>query len=187
MSRTIQTPKFRVSYPYLAEPSEPMQADGDPKYSVVMLFDKKTTNLTELNKLINEAIADKWPDPKKRPAPLRHPLRDGDIEKQDKDGYAGCYFMAASQSAKRTNGIPCFDSQKAGMSKEQIKFEIYPGCFCRAIVHAYAYDVRGNKGVAIGLDGVQKMYDGDSLTGRVNVEEAFDVVEDDTVDFNFNK
>lgn len=182
MGRSITTPKFRVSYPALAEPKG---FEGqEPKFSVVMLFDKKTTNLDELKKIMQEAAEEKWPDAKKRATlKLHNPLRDGDAEKPDVDGYAGCWFVTAKASPKQMPFVPCVDRNKIALSKDQIKFDIYAGCYCRARIHAYAFDTAGNRGVSISLEGVQKMGDGDSLTGRVNVENAFDVVEDDGFDF----
>jgi hypothetical protein len=47
------------------------------------------------------------------------------------------------------------------MSKE----EFYSGCFGRAAINFYAYNQSGNKGIACGLNNLQKLEDGDRLSG----------------------
>jgi hypothetical protein len=48
------------------------------------------------------------------------------------------------------------------------------------VVNFYAYASTQNKGVSPGLEAIQKKSDGERLSGsRVNVDEVFDVEEDD--------
>jgi hypothetical protein len=46
-------------------------------------------------------------------------------------------------------------------------------------INLYPYSVDGNKGIAAGLNNVQKLADGDSLSGRASAEDDFTAVEDD--------
>lgn len=55
--------------------------------------------------------------------------------------------------------------------------EAYGGAYFRAQVHAYWYDVKGNKGVTFGLDNVQLIRDGEPFGGRQKAEDAFDAIE----------
>ena len=41
--------------------------------------------------------------------------------------------------------------------------KVYSGCYARAVVHAYAYNKMGNKGVSLGLDSIQITRDGERL------------------------
>ena len=150
--KKILTPVFRVSFPSLFEPSD---FDGKSKYSVTMLFGKDA-DLTEIKAAIKDAIKEKWGA--KVPPNLWNPLRDGS-EKPDLDGYDGCQFMKAS--SKTRPGVVDQDCQEIIDSSE-----LYAGCFARATVVPFAFDVSGKKGVSFLLSNVQKVDDGDSFSGR---------------------
>jgi hypothetical protein len=53
----------------------------------------------------------------------------------------------------------------------------YAGCYARATVTAYGYDRAGNIGVSFGLQGVQKLRDGEAFNGRKPVEEQFEALD----------
>lgn len=55
--------------------------------------------------------------------------------------------------------------------------EVYGGAYFKAQVHAYWYDVKGNKGVTFGLDNVQLIRDGEPFGGKQKAEDAFDAIE----------
>jgi len=152
----IVTPEFRVSFPALFE------AKGfegqNPKYKVNMLF-SKSTDLSSLKKLANDAVLLKWPNKEKRPTNIRSPFRDGDKDKADQDGYQDCIFVAATSKMKP--GVV-----DADMNPILDEGEMYAGCYARASITAYAYDTMGNVGVAFGLQHVQKMRDGEPLVLR---------------------
>lgn len=52
--------------------------------------------------------------------------------------------------------------------------EIYSGCFCRFSVNLYPFSTNGNNGVAVGLNNVQKICDGERLAGGSRAEDDFD-------------
>lgn len=162
------TPRFRVSFPNVFEPKS--FQDQPAKYSLVMLFDKKT-DLKELKRAANNAAKEKWGD--KIPKNIRMPFRDGD-EKSDLQGYENTIFVTAS--SKQRPGI--IDQQKNQITKEDEAF--YAGCYARATLIAFAYDTAGNKGVSFSLQNIQKLADGDSFSGRRAAEDEFDAVEDDS-------
>lgn len=66
------------------------------------------------------------------------------------------------------------DGQKKEIMNPQ---DVYGGAFYRAQIHAYWYDVKGNKGVTFGLDNVQFVRDGEPFGGRQKAEDAFDAIE----------
>ena len=63
--------------------------------------------------------------------------------------------------------------------------ELYSGCYGRASLNFYAYNTNGNKGIACGLNGLQKLRGGEPLGGRGNVANDFDIEVDDDDDDDF--
>lgn len=168
------TPEFRVSFPHVFEKHSGFK-EQEPKYSIVMLF-PKNYDLKELKRAAFNAAIEKWGPKEKWPKNLRMPFRDGD-EKQDLQGYEGCYFISASSKQKpQVVGNKKIDGQFPHITKEDDTF--YAGCYARATLIAFAYDKLGNKGVSFSLQNVQKLKDGEPFSGRKNADDEFDEVED---------
>ena len=162
------TPEFRVSFPAVFKPTA--FEGAEPKYSVTMLFDKRT-DISALKALAKAALIKKWPDPASRPTTMRNPpFRDGDKEKPDVAGYANTIFVRAS--SKIRPGIV-----DAGRNAILDETDFYAGCYARATLVAYGYDQKGNKGVAFGLQNIQKLRDGEAFSGRAKAEDDFEAVE----------
>lgn len=158
----ITTPEFRVSYPAVFEPSG--LAGQEKKYSVAMIFDKKT-DISALKDAIRKAVLAKYPDPAKRPSNFKMCLRDGDKDKIGKDEYKGCMF-ATARSSQRPGLVDA--SVQPILNKE----EFYAGCYARATVTVYCYDNVG-VGVGLGLQNIQKLRDGEPLSSRSKAEDDF--------------
>ena len=166
MGERITTPKFRASFPNVFMPKA--FAEGqDAKYSIVMLFDKGV-DISELKKIAKAAAVEKWGD--KIPKNLRTPFRDGDTEKEGIDGYENTIFISASSKMQ-----PGIVDHKTNPILDQGEF--YGGCYARATLTAFAYDVAGNKGVSFGLQNVQKLNDGEPFSGRMKAEDDFSPIE----------
>jgi hypothetical protein len=163
--RKIVTPEFRVSFAYVFVPQSGFD-NQTPKYSLVMLIPKKT-DITELKKLLQDAAKSKWGD--KIPKGIRNPIRDGN--EKELDGYKDMWAISASSKIKP--GIVGPDMQPIISTDE-----FYSGCYARASVTAFAYDQKGNKGVAFGLQNIQKLKDGEPFSGRTRPEEDFDATSD---------
>lgn len=175
MPNPIITPKFRVSFPNVFRPQAPMQGStGEAKYGLQMLF-AKGENIDELKKLAHEACAEKWgSDKAKWPKNLRSPFRDQG--EKDYDGYVeGAIFVSATSKLKP--GL--VDKNNRDIISED---DFYPGCYARAQVNAFAYDTAGNRGVAFGLNNVQKLAEGEPLGGRQPASAVFSKVEGDDED-----
>ncbi len=154
---------------------------GDEKYSVSLLISKDDkATLAKIKAAINEAveegISSKWGG--KKPANLKLPLRDGDVDREDDPAYAGCYFINANST------------QKPGVvDKDLIEIldadELYSGCYGRASINFYPFAVSGNKGIGVGLNNLQKLADGERLGGgRTSAENDFaDGFADEDEDF----
>lgn len=170
-NKSIMTPKFRVSFPFVFQPQKAKEEGKDPKYSVAMLFEKGA-DLSALKTAAKEAAANKWgPDPAKWPKNLRNPFRDqGDREKK-LDGYVDGAIVITATSKQRPGLV---DENVQPIIEER---QFYPGCYARATVRAFAYDTAGNKGVSFGLQNIQKVADGQPLGGRSRPENDFAPVE----------
>ena len=178
---TLITPVFRVSYPNVFKPKR-NDLSGKDEYSVVMLFDKKTakTELKELYALAKKAAEDKW-GVGKIPKKLKTPFKDGDQKNADliADGknanptYEGMIFI----NAKSTYAPGVVNAKREIILDAS---EFYGGCYARAQVSVYAYDTKGNQGVAIGLRHIQKVKDGDPFGNRTSPEDAFSPIDETT-------
>lgn len=174
----VTSPPFRVSFP---EVFEKKGYDGsDPKYSVVMLFypakfsKKEAAQFKAMKALLSEACDIKFSKPldemKKNPS-FKRGLRMGE-EKPDLDGYGeGCVFATAS--SKMQPGL--IDRDRSPIMRPE---DFYPGCWARATLTAYGYDNK-SKGVAFGLQNLQKLGEGESFSGRTAADEDFENDEDD--------
>ncbi len=159
-----------ISYAFIWEPRAEEEGKT-PKYSVSFLIPKSDVKtLTNIKNAINAAAVlgqvDKWNG--KIPDPLKHPLRDGDKEADEKgEEYRGHYFFNASSTRKPR--IVDFNIQDIVDQDE-----VYSGCKCRISCNFYAFNTNGSKGVACGLNHVQKIKDGEPLGGsRSKAEDDF--------------
>ena len=177
----VVTGKVRLSYVNIFK-ARSFEAGGDEKYSVCVLIDKNDkTTLKKIAAAIEAAkkdgIANKWGG--KLPAKLKMPLRDGDEERADEaEEYEGMYFLNANSN------------QKPGIVDKNLNeildsTEVYSGCYGRVSVNFYPYNFNGSKGIAVGLNNVQKLEDGEPLGAtRASAESDFadsrpDIADDD--------
>ena len=161
----VKTPVMRVSYCFVHEPKE--TPNGDLKYSTCMIFNKDDMkDLRPIAQAIVNACAKKFgTDVNKWPKNLKCPLRDGD-EERDNPEYENTYFLNAGN--KNKPGIVGRDL-KPIMDRE----EFYSGCYARASISFYPYDVQGNKGVGSGLNNLMFHAAGERLDGSVNAGDDF--------------
>jgi hypothetical protein len=170
METKVITGKVRFSYAHVHEPKA-IQEGQEPKYSVSILIDKSDkVTLGKIEAAIDAAMEEgKAKFGGKIPKNLKLPLRDGDEEREDDENYAGKMFVNAASKTKP--GIVGPD-REAIMSND----EFYSGCYGRASLNFYAYDVQ-SKGIACGLNNLQKLEDGPRLSGGSSAEDDF--AEDD--------
>lgn len=177
-STKVITGKVRFCYADVFEPKAMNEGDT-PKYSVCVIISKDdTATLDKIRKAIEAAkqagkakLADKNG---KIPANIKTPLRDGDEERGDDPAFENSYFINAN-STRRPSIVD--KNLEPIMSKD----EFYSGCYGRASINFYAFNVQ-SKGIAAGLNNLQKLTDGESLVGGSTAEEDFggdNAVEDD--------
>ena len=147
----------RISYAHLFKP-EPIMGQGEPMYSVSILIPKNDEkNLKAVKAAIEEAKkSDKLAGVKR----IDTPLHDGDEEKPDTAGYAGCYYLNAKANE---NHPPKIVDRHVDPIMDQD--EVYSGCYCNIVVNMYGYNFNGHAGVGVGLGNVQKVKNGARLGG----------------------
>jgi hypothetical protein len=154
----VVTGKVRFSYANVFEPKVGMDG-GTPKYSVSILIPKSDKEgVAKIQKAFEECKASNAAYfGGSVPKMLKGGLRDGDTERED-EAYAGHFFINAN-SAQKPDIIDA--------SKEKLfdNSEFYSGCFGRASVTFYPYSAAGSKGIACGLNNLQKLEDGEKLGG----------------------
>ena len=152
---------------------------GAPKYSVSLIIPKSDTKTIEKIQAAIQAAYDEGQgklkgNGKSVPAlsVLKTPLRDGDAERPDDEAYADSYFINANSGI--APGIVDADRQPI-----LDRSEVYSGVYGRASINFYAFNSNGNKGIACGLNNLQKIKDGEPLGGKSRAEDDFDTEEDD--------
>jgi len=171
MSKVI-TGKVRMSYVNVFE----MNDKG--KYSVCLLIPKGDKDTLAKVKAAIESVkaepkaATTWGS--KWLASFKSPLRDGDTERdlEKNPEYKGHYFINCNSGQKP-------DVVDAALNPILDKSEMYSGCFGRASVNFYPFSKDGNKGIAAGLNNVQKLGDGERLGGGSRAADDFTAVEED--------
>ena len=63
--------------------------------------------------------------------------------------------------------------------------EVYSGCYGRVSLSFFAFNTNGNRGIAVGLNNVQKIRDGESLGGHMSAEAEFAGLEEDEDEEDF--
>ena len=156
---------------------------GTPKYSVSLIIPKSDTMTVEKIQSAIKAAYDEGQSKLKgngKSVPtlqaIKTPLRDGDEERPDDAAYKGCYFINANSTSKP--GIVDADCQPIIDTSE-----LYSGIYGRASINFYAFNTNGNKGIACGLNNLQKLRDGEPLGGKSRAEDDFADFDDDDDDF----
>ena len=152
---------------------------GTPKYSVSLIIPKDDEATVKKIKAAIQAAYEEGQSKLKgngRSVPplsaIKNPLRDGDIERPDDKAYANSYFVNANSAT--APGIVDKDRQPIIE-----RSEVYSGVYGRASISFYAFNVNGNKGIACGLNNLQKIRDGEPLGGKASAESDFDTDDDD--------
>ena len=170
---SVVSPKFRVSFPNVFQ-ARLNELNGKEEYSVKALF-PAGADLSALKEAAQAAIVKKWGDDKaKWPANLRTPFRPHEDAAKEGVLPAGHEEGGVFINLK-ANRRPQVVNEAVQPILDETEF--YAGCYARADINAYAYDQKGNRGVAFGLNSIQKMGDGESLGGGRPAEQACKAVE----------
>ena len=146
---------------------------GTPKFSVSLIIPKSDTKtVTAVKNAIQAAYEEGQSklkgSSKSVPAltAIKTPLRDGDAERPDDEAYKDCYFINANSAT--APGI--VDAARNPIIEHS---EVYSGVYGRASINFYAFNSNGNRGIACGLNNLQKISDGEPLGGKTRAEDDF--------------
>lgn len=175
--KVITGPDTRWSYANVWEPKS--INGGTPKYSVSLIIPKSDKVTVEKIKKAIQAAYEEGQSKLKgngKTVPalsvLKTPLRDGDLERPDDEAYANSYFINANSAT--APGI--VDADRNTIIDRS---EVYSGVYGRASINLYAFNSNGNKGIACGLNNLQKIKDGEPIGGKSRAEDDFATDEDD--------
>lgn len=175
--RVITGPNTRWSYANVWEAKS--INGGTPKFSVSLIIPKSDTKTVEKIKAAIQAAYQegegKLKGNGKTVPPLesiKTPLRDGDSDRPDDPAYENSYFINANSTV--APGIVDIDRQPI-----LERSEVYSGVYGRASINFYAFNSNGNRGIACGLNNLQKVRDGEPLGGRTRAEDDFADLDDD--------
>ena len=170
-TKVITGIKTRWSYANVWEPKS--INGGAPKYSVSLIIPKSDVKTVEALKNAIQAAYDEGQSKlkgssKSVPAlsSIKNPLRDGDAERPDDEAYKDSFFINANSAT--APGI--VDAARQPILEHS---EVYSGVYGRASINLYAFNSNGNKGIACGLNNLQKISDGEPLGGKTRAEDDF--------------
>ena len=163
-TKVITGPRTRWSYANVWDPKS--INGGTPKYSVSLIIpksDKKTVEAIKaaIQTAYEEGESKLKGNGKTVPAlsVIKTPLRDGDAERPDDPVYADAYFINANSAT--APGIV-----DADLNPILERSEVY-------------FNTNGNRGIACGLNNLQKISDGEPLGGKSRAEDDFATEDDD--------
>ncbi|EJU25189.1 DUF2815 family protein [Selenomonas sp. CM52] len=170
-TKVITGVKTRWSYANVWEPKS--INGGAPKYSVSLIIPKSdaktvTAVTNAIQAAYDEGQSKLKGNSKSVPAlsAIKNPLRDGDAERPDDEAYKDSYFINANSAT--APGI--VDAARQPILERS---EVYSGVYGRASINFYAFNSNGNKGIACGLNNLQKISDGEPLGGKTRAEDDF--------------
>ena len=178
-TKVITGVNTRFSYANIWDPKS--INGGKPKFSVSLIIPKDDTVTVNKIKAAIQAAYEEGQSKLKGNAKsvpalstIKNPLRDGDLERPDDPAYQNAYFINANSDTAPgvvdKNLNPIID-----------RSEIYSGVYGRASINLYAFNSNGNRGIACGLNNIQKIRDGEPLGGKSRAEDDF--ATDDDEDF----
>lgn len=176
-TKVITGPKTRWSYANVWDAKS--INGGTPKYSVSLIISKSDTKTV---KKIHAAIQAAYEEGQSKLkgngksvpslSVIKTPLRDGDAERPDDEAYKNSYFINANSAT--APGI--VDADRNPILERS---EVYSGVYGRASISLYAFNCNGNRGIACGLNNLQKISDGEPLGGKSRAEDDFNTDDDD--------
>ncbi len=184
-NKTLITPIFRVAFPHIFKPQDPMKgsaATAVAKFGLTAIFSPATftpedkIRWAEMKAQADATSMEAFKKPlSKLPSTFKIPFRDG--AEKDLNGFGeGTIFI--SFTSRQRPGLVASDRVTPIEDPE----DFYPGCYARVSYRPYSYDNTG-KGVALGLQNVIKIKDGDRLDSRTQADQDFkDLGETDVMD-----
>ncbi len=178
---TITTGPGTISFPHLFKETASKNDKGETVYDVQLIIPKsQREDVRAILRAIKEVGEAKWGDNWRK---VRSPLRDGDKEKDEltESGQTkaevyperlGCYFI----NARSSRPVAVVDRLRVPLDSA----DVYGGMKGKLNIEFYPYSNSGNHGVGAGLNGVQKIADGEPFgSSAPPVESMFDLLDED--------
>jgi Enterobacter phage Enc34, ssDNA-binding protein len=168
----IHTPRVRMIYPSLLEPSRPMDNEtAEEKYSVTLLIPAKS-NIDVLREHV-DALRTKQFGAKYE---QKHPVFLDTAKFKSMTDLVEDYPTHIRASATLKYPPLLFNPDTSPFKGDAS--EVYGGRWCVATLRPYAYNAKQNKGVALGLQRVQLLQHDDRIGGgRVYSSDGLDSVD----------
>ncbi len=167
MSQPITTNEVRLSYYHADKPYSSSEGQ-EPKYSVTVLVPKhdmatKSQIDAAIAHAIEEGVASNWQGVRPPVPPV--PVYDGDgVRPSDGSPFGdeckGHWVFTASSK----NPVQVVDQNVQPIIQPGA---MYSGVYARVNINFYAYAHAGKKGIGCGLNAIQKVRDGEPLSGAV--------------------
>ncbi len=179
LGEEILTPKGRVSFAHVFVPfdyDEPKNPDSpDAKYSMNLLIPKET-DITGLKKAVM-ALAKKIEPDKSKRKHWNKAIVDGDepnSKGKTRPEAEGCWIVKPWSKTKP------FVMQADGKTTITEDSAFYSGCYARCKITPFYYDNK-TEGISFFLGNIQKLADGENLSGRTlaQAQDDFEAVESD--------
>lgn len=169
----------RFSFVRVFQPERSRLNEGKLEYSVTCLIPKVPTAQCPDPESVRKALVEhckeaahaKWGA--KLPAGMRSPLRDGDTELDDdgKPRQPGCWYFRCASGEKFPPVVVDGDRKPV---TDRDGWE--SGDWGNVLVTIFPWEKAGNKGLAIGLEGVQFTHGDEHFSGGRATAEDFEVV-----------
>lgn len=197
-NETVLTPEFQASYPALFE-AKKMEGATKAYFSVQAIFQTKETakskeegrsvvDIEPMKALARGVMAEKYgADRTKWPkfgdganGTVKLPFRSGEeAGKKDKKGYgAGITFVEFKKPGDQVR--PGIVGSKAGPDGKPelitVPSDVYGGCYMRAKINPYFWEVGGKMGISFGIQSLQKLRDGEPFGGASDAQADFDAI-----------
>lgn len=153
-SRQIKLNKVLIQYCKLVDPGESM--DGRSKeYAAQFVIPKDHPQVKEIQEQVGEILREAFPGANY--SSMKKGLRDSDAggQAQNQPHMENTYFINAKK-LERFGRPPIYNSLGTPLNEDQITPSvIFSGCIVNVVLSFYSFDTSGNKGVAVGIEGVQ--------------------------------
>lgn len=160
-------PPALACYVFVWQPHANIDPNKSSKFQITLVW-PESTDLSKLKLAAQAAARKKWGQ--HIPPNLKNPFRRGNVERV-KDGVVDPIFKDKVFITARSKDKPVV----VGPNKQVIvnEMDFYSGCMCKVALTAFAYEREGSKGVAFALGPVQKISDGQRLSGRRDPDDEF--------------
>jgi len=170
----LTTPECILMYPAVFE-AKFNDLKGKDEWTVTMLFDKATNDMTKIKAAMIQAAKNEFgADVDLKSLNLKR-IQDGDEPTTTgKDRPGACKGMWVVKAATRLNAPGVVDK---ALNKIIDPTEIYSGVYAHVNVTVKAYKGPQGNGVTFYLNHVQKIKDGEALTGGPKSEDVFEALD----------